>query len=96
MGLYGAPTVSALPGGAPGGASCSFFNGNGLTVTLPSDLGTSDFTIEFSLNETTWAGNQDSSGQIMLGQHAVYPNITFPSLFSTANPNVVQYVGSNT
>jgi hypothetical protein len=93
---YNTPTISTTPSGAPGGASCKLGNGGfygtakGFTVTLPSAVGTGDFTIEFSVYQSAWYDPSDNVSNIVVSNTAYPPTAgLLPAFASSKTSNFV-------
>lgn len=96
---YNTPTVSATPSGAPGGASCSFGNGGttgsakGFMVTLPSTIGTGDFTVEIAVYQTAFSDPTDQQSEILITNSTYPPSKgTFPTFFSHQTNKKVEFI----
>ena len=103
LATFNTPTISSTPSGAPGGASCSLGNGgsygtaNGFSVTLPSALGSGDFTVELAVYQTAWYDPTDQNANILVSSSAYPPALgLFPAFFSNsgAHLSVVPGMGS--
>ncbi len=93
------PTISATPTGAPGGASCKLGNGGsyatakGFSITLPSALGTGDFTVELAVYQTAWYDPTDQASNILVTSSAYPPNAgLFPTFFSNSQGSYLVFV----
>ena len=96
---YRNPTISASPSGAPGGASCSLGEAgstgtaNGFQVTMPSALGSGDYTVEFTIYQTAWNDPTDQQSEVLITSTTYPPGAgTFPTFFSHASTNHMQFI----
>lgn len=100
--MFNTPTVSALPAGAPGGASCALGHAgtistaNGFTLLLPSAIGTADFTAEVSVYQTAYSDPSDQQSEILIGDSAYPPTASgFPSFYSHQVVQKVQFISGS-